>query len=95
MSQLSSRGRSAYQERAVLRASVTTADTVADRAATSIDTVPWLELELDVAWQAGSATLSEMAIDVAVEDRLSFALGAVPAEVLVEERLLGGISCTE
>ena len=93
MSQLSSRGRSAYQERAVLRASVTTADTVADRVATSIDTVPWLEL--DVAWQAGSATLSEMAIDVAVEDRLSFALGAVPVEVLVEERLLGGISCTE
>ena len=93
MSQLSSRGRSAYQETAVLRGSVTTADTVADRAATSIDTVPWLEL--DVAWLAGSATLSEMAIDVAVEDRLSFALGAVPAEVLVEERLLRGISCTE
>ena len=67
-------------KRVVLRASVTTADTVADRAATSIDTV------------AGSTTLSEMAIDVAVEDRLLFALGAVPAEVLVEERLLGGIS---
>ena len=48
-----------------------------------------------MAWQAGSATLSEIAIDVAVEDRLSFALGAVPAEVLVEERLLGGVSCTE
>ena len=48
-----------------------------------------------MAWLAGSATLSEMAIDVAVEDRPSFALGAVPAEVLVEERLLGGISCTE
>ena len=31
---------------------------MADRAATSIDTVPWLEL--DVAWLAGSATLSEM-----------------------------------
>ena len=56
---------------------------MADRAATSIDTV------------AGSATLSEMAVDVAVEDRLLFALGAVPAEVLVEERLLGGISYTE
>ena len=91
MSQFSSRGRSAYQERAVLRVSVTTADSVADRAATSIDTVPWLEL--DVAWQAGSATLSEMAIDV--EERPSFALGAVPVEVLVEERLLGGISCRE
>ena len=47
-----------------------------------------------MAWLADSATLSEMAIDVAVEDRPSFALGAVPAEVLVEERLLGGISCT-
>ena len=62
----------------VLRASVTTAD----RAASSIDTVP--ELELDLASLAGSATLSEMAIDLAVEDRLLFALGAVPAEVLVE-----------
>ena len=93
MSQPFSRGRSAYQERAVLRASVTTADTVADRAATSIDTVPWLEL--DVAWLAGGATLSEMAIDLAVEDRPSFALGAVPAEVLVDEHLLGGISFTE
>ena len=51
--------------------------------------------ELDVAWLVGSATLSEMPIDVAVEDRPSFALGAVPAEVLVEERLLGGISSTE
>ena len=80
-------------ERVVLRASVTTADTVADRAATSIDMVP--ELELHVASLAGSVTLSEMAIDVAVEDRLLFALGAVPAEVLVEERLPGGISCTE
>jgi len=39
----------------VLRASVTTADTVSDRAATSIDTVPCLDL--DVAWLAGSATL--------------------------------------
>ena len=39
-------------ERVVVRASVTTADTVADRAATSIDTVP--ELELDVASLAGS-----------------------------------------
>ena len=67
-------------ERVVLRASVTTADTVADRAATSIDAVP--ELELDVASLAGGATLSEMATDVA-------------AEVLVEERLLGGISYTE
>ena len=44
---------------------------------------------------AGSATLSEMAIDMAVEDRLLFALGTVPAEVLVKERLLGGISYTE
>ena len=79
-------------ERVVLRASVTTADTVADRAATSIDMVS--ELELHVASLAGSVTLSEMAIDVAVEDRLLFALGAVPAEVLVEERLLGGISYT-
>ena len=77
----------------VLRASVTTADTVADRAATSIDTVP--ELELEVAPLAGSVTLSEMAIDVATEKRPLFALGAVPAEVLVEERLLGGISYTE
>ena len=66
---------------------------MADRAATSIDTVPWLEL--DVAWLAGSATLSEMAIDLAVEDRPSFALGEVPAEVLVDEHLLGGISFTE
>ena len=66
-------------ERVVLRASVTTADTVANRAATSMDMV------------AGSATLSEMAIDVTVEDRLLFVLGAVPAEVLVKERLLGGI----
>ena len=93
MSQLSSRGRSAYQERAVLRASVTTAATVADRAATSMDTVP--EFELDVASLAGSVTLSEMATDVAAEERPLFALGAVPAEVLVEERLLGGISYTE
>ena len=54
---------------------------MADRAATSIDTVP--ELELDVASLAGSATLSEMAIDVAEEERPLFALGAVPAEVLV------------
>ena len=77
----------------VSRVSVTTVDTVADRAATSIDTVPWLEL--DVAWLAGSATMSEMAIDVAVEDRPSFAVGAVPAEILVEEHLLGRISCTE
>ena len=30
-----------------------------------------------------------------VEGRPSFALGAVPAEVLVQEHLLGGISCTE
>ena len=80
-------------ERVVLRASVTTADTVAARAATSIDTVP--ELELDLAWLAGSATLSEMAIDVAVEDRSRFAIGVVPEEVSVEERLLGGISYTE
>ena len=80
-------------ERVVLRASVTTADTVADRAATSIDTVP--EFELDVASLAGSVTLSEMATDVAVEERPPFALGAVPAEVLVEERLPGGISYTE
>ena len=80
-------------ERVVLRASVTTADTVADRAATSIDTVP--ELELDVASLAGSVTLSEMATDVAAEDRPLFALGGGPAEVLVEERLLGGISYTE
>ena len=36
-----------------------------------------------------------MAIDLAVEDRPSFALGAVPAEVLVEEHLLGGIPFTE
>ena len=77
----------------VSRVSVTTADTVADRAATSIDTVAWLEL--DVAWLAGSATLSEMAIDVAVEDRPSFAVGAVPAEILVEEHLLRRISCTK
>ena len=80
-------------ERVVLRASVTTADTAADRAATSIDTVP--EFELDVASLAGSVTLSEMATDVAAEERRLFALGAVPAEVLVEERLLGGISYTE
>ena len=80
-------------ERVVLRASVTTADTAADRAATSIDTVP--EFELDVASLAGSVTLSEMATDVAAEERPLFALGAVPAEVLVEERLLGGISYTE
>ena len=80
-------------EKVVLRASVTTADTVADRAATSIDTVP--ELELDVASLAGSATLLEMAIDVAAEERPLFGLGAAPAEVLVEERLLGGISYTE
>ena len=53
-------------ERVVLRASVTTADTVADRAATSIDTVP--ELEHDVVSLAGSATLLEMATDVAAED---------------------------
>ena len=79
-------------ERVVLRASVTTADTVADRAATSIDTVP--ELELDVAPLAGSVTPLEMA-DVAVDERLLFALGAVPAEVLEEECSLGGISCTE
>ena len=39
-------------ERVVVRASVTTTDTVADRAATSIDTVP--ELELDAASLAGS-----------------------------------------
>ena len=39
-------------ERVVVRASVTTADTVADNAATSIDTLP--ELELDVASLAGS-----------------------------------------
>ena len=52
--------------------------------------MPWLKL--DVAGLAGSATLSEMAIDVTVEDQPSFALGALPAEVLVEERLLGGIS---
>ena len=70
---------------------ITTADTVADRAATSIDMVPWLEL--DVAWLAGSTTLSEMAIDVASEDRPRFA--RVLAEVLVEECLLGGISYTE
>ena len=80
-------------ERVVLRASVTTADTVADRAPTSIDTVP--ELELDVASLAGSVTLSEMATDVAAEERPLFALRAVPAELLVEERLLGGISYTE
>ena len=48
-----------------------------------------------MAWLAGSTTLSEMAIDVAVVDRPSFALGAVPAEVLVGERFPGGISCTE
>ena len=77
----------------VLRASVTTAATVADRVATSMDTVP--EFELDVASLAGSVTLSEMATDVAAEERRLFALGAVPAEVLVEERLLGGISYTE
>ena len=77
----------------VLRASVTTANTVADRAATSIDTVP--DLEIDVASLAGSATLSEMAINVAAEERPLFALRVVPAEVLVEERLLGGISYTE
>ena len=80
-------------ERVVLRASVTTADTVADRAATSIDTVP--DLEIDVASPAGSATLSEMAINVAAQERPLFALGAVPAEVLAEERLLGAISYTE
>ena len=80
-------------ERVVLRASVTTVDTVADVAATSIDTVP--ELELDVTSLVGSAALSEMAIDVAAEERFLFALGAAPAEVLVEERLLGGISYTE
>ena len=80
-------------ERVVVRASVTTADTVADRAATSIDTVP--ELEPDVASLAGSVTLSEMATDVAAEERPLFALGAAPAEVLVEERLLGGTSYTE
>ena len=51
----------------ILRASVTTADTVADRAATSIDTEP--QVELDVASLAGSAPLSEMAINVAAEDR--------------------------
>ena len=39
-------------ERVVVRASVTTADTVANRAVTSIDTLP--ELELDVASLAGS-----------------------------------------
>ena len=39
-------------ERVVVRASVTTADTVANRAATSIDTLP--ELKLDVASLAGS-----------------------------------------
>ena len=80
-------------ESVVLRASVTTADTAADRAATSTDTVP--ELELDVASLAGSATLLELAIDVAAEERPLFGLGAAPAEVLVEERLLGGISYTE
>ena len=80
-------------ERVVLRASVTTADIVADRAATSIDTLP--ELELDVTSLVGSATLLEMAIDVAAEERFLFAPGAAPAEVLVEERLLGGISYTE
>ena len=53
------------------------------------------ELELDVASLAGSATLLEMAIDVAAEERPLFGLGAAPAEVLVEERLLGGISYTE
>ena len=83
----------ASDESVVLRASVTTADTAADRAATSIDTVP--ELELDVASLTGSATLLELAIDVAAEERPLFGLGAVPAEVLVEERLLGGISYTE
>ena len=77
----------------VLRASVATADTVADRAATSIDRVR--EFELDVASLAGSVTLSEMATDLAAEEGPLFALGAVPAEVLVEERLLGGISYTE
>ena len=66
---------------------------MAGRAAKSIDTVP--ELELDLASLAGSATLSEMAIDVAAEERPLFALGAVPAEVLVEKRLLGDISYTE
>ena len=80
-------------ERVLLRAFVTTVDTVADRAATSIDTLP--ELELDVTSLVGSATLSEMAIDVAAEERFLFALGAAPAEVLVKERLLGGISYTE
>ena len=39
-------------ESVVLRASVATADTVADRAATSIDTVP--ELELNMVYLAGS-----------------------------------------
>ena len=58
-------------ERVLLRASVTTADTVADRA--SIDTLP--ELELDVTSLVGSATLSEMAIDVAAEERFLFAQG--------------------
>ena len=53
------------------------------------------ELELDVASLAGSATLSEMAIDVPAEERPLFAPGAVPAEVLMEERLVGGISYTE
>ena len=72
---------------------VTTADTVAARAATSIDTVP--ELELDVAWLGGNATLSEMAIDVAVEDRSRLAIGVVPEEASVEERLLRSISYTE
>ena len=41
---------------------------MADRAATSINTVP--ELELDVASLAGNVTLSEMATDVAAEERL-------------------------
>ena len=59
-------------ERVVLRASVTTADTVTDRATTSIDTVS--ELELDVASLAGSATLSEMAIDVAADESDPFLL---------------------
>ena len=54
-------------ERVVLRASVDTEYTVADRAATSIDTVS--ELELDVASLAGSETLSEIAIDMAAEER--------------------------
>ena len=59
-------------ERVVLRASVTTADTATDRATTSIDTVS--EFELDVASLAGSATLSEMAIDVAADESDPFLL---------------------